>query len=111
MRKNEPLSNIFKIFVGERSTYKLHALRRIRKSLTIEKAKILGNAFIDSQSNYESLLWMHCRKTLYSIMYESNDTYDNLLLQRNRVSVHQRHLRFLVARVYKSISQLNPEFM
>ena len=28
---------------------KLHALRRIRKFLTIKKAKILSNAFIDSQ--------------------------------------------------------------
>ena len=69
--------------------YKLHALRRIKKFLTIEKAKILGNAFIDSQSNYAPLLWMFCRKTLYSkiekihhknlkVICESNDTYDNL---------------------------------
>ena len=36
--------------------YKLHALRRIKKFLTIEKAKILGNAFIDSQFNYAPLL-------------------------------------------------------
>ena len=28
-----------------KAQYKLHALRRIRKFLTIEKAKILGNAF------------------------------------------------------------------
>ena len=46
--------------------YKLHALRRIRELLTIEKAKILGNAFIDSQFNYALLLWMFRRKTLYS---------------------------------------------
>ena len=26
-------------------------------------------------------------------------------------SVHQRHLRFLMTKIYKSISQLNPEFM
>ena len=46
--------------------YKIHALRRIRKFLTIEKAKILANAFIDSQFNYAPLIWMICRKTLYS---------------------------------------------
>ena len=49
-----------------KAQYKLHALRRIRKFLAIEKAKILGNAFIDSQFNYAPLLWMFCRKTLYS---------------------------------------------
>ena len=48
-----------------KAQYKLYALRRISKFLTIEKAKILGNAFIDSQFNYVPLLWMFCRKTLY----------------------------------------------
>ena len=39
-----------------------HALRRIRKYLSLEKAKMLGNAFIDSQFNYAPLIWMFCRK-------------------------------------------------
>ena len=97
-------------------------MRRIIKFLTIEKAKILGNAFIDSQFSYTPLLWMLCRKTLHSkiekihhktlkVIYESNDTYENLLLQSNTVSVHQRHLRFLMIEIYKSILQLNPQFM
>ena len=30
--------------------------RRIRKLLAIEKAKILGNAFIDNQFNYAPLI-------------------------------------------------------
>ena len=82
---------------------------------------MLGNAFIDSQFNYAPLLWMF-RRTLYSKIkkihhktlkgiYESNDTYENLLLQSNTVSVHQRHVRFLMIVIYKSISQLNPQFM
>ena len=33
------------------------------------------------------------------------------MLQSNTVSVHQRHLRFSMTDIYKSISQLNPEFM
>ena len=45
--------------------YKLHALRRIRKYLTLDKAKLLGNAFIDSQFNYAPLIWMFCHKTTY----------------------------------------------
>ena len=98
-------------------------MRRIRKFLTIEKAKILGNAFIECQFNYAPFIrWMFCRKTLYlkiekihhktlNVIYESNDTYDNLLLQSNTVSVYQRHIRFLMTETYKSISQLNPQFM
>ena len=105
-----------------KAQYKLHTLRRIRRFLSIEKAKILGNVFIASQFNYTPLLWMFCRKTLYSkiekihhktlkTIYESNDTGDNLLSESNTVSVHQRHLRFLMTEIYKSISLLNPEFM
>ena len=105
-----------------KAQYKLHALRRISKFLTIEKAKILGNAFIDSQFNYVTLLWMFCRKTLYlkiekihhktlKVIYKSNDVYDNLLLQSNTGFVHQRHLRCSRTEIYKSISQLDPEFM
>ena len=43
----------FKKHISElcrRASYKLHTLRRIRKYLTVEKAKLLVNAFINSQS-------------------------------------------------------------
>ena len=36
--------------------YKLHALRRIRKYLKLDKAKLLGNTFIDSHFNYAPLI-------------------------------------------------------
>ena len=49
-----------------KAQYKLHALRRIRKFLTIKKSKILVNAFLDGQFNYAPLIWMFCRKALYS---------------------------------------------
>ena len=35
-------------------SFKLHALRRIRKFLTVEKTRILANAFI----NYENLIML-----------------------------------------------------
>ena len=44
----------FKQYVANlcrKAQYKLHAMRVIRKFLTIEKSKMLGNAFIDSQFN------------------------------------------------------------
>ena len=115
----------FKKHVGylvRKAQYKLRALRRIRKFLTIEKAKILGNDFMDSQFNYAPLIWMFCRKTLYSkiqkihhralkVVYGIDDSYKNLLLSCKYVSINQRHLRFLVTEIFKSISQINPEFM
>ena len=93
-----------------------------RKFLIIEKAKILGNAFIDSQFNYAPLTWIFCRKTFYSkieknhyktlkVIYGIDHSYNNLLLRSNSVSIHQRHLRFLVTEIFKGISQISTEFM
>ena len=33
--------------------------------LTLDKAKLLGNAFIDSQLNHAPLVWIFCHKTTY----------------------------------------------
>ena len=49
-------------------------------------------------------------KTLKTI-YQSNKTHEERLELSETVSIHQRHLRFLVTEVYKSISYLNPKFM
>ena len=45
-----------------KAAYKLHALRRIRKYLTVEKAKLLANVFINSQFTYVPLIWMFAGK-------------------------------------------------
>ena len=47
------------------ASYKLHALRRIRKYLTLEKTGVLRNAFMDSQFNYGPLIWMFCKRSIY----------------------------------------------
>ena len=97
--------------------YKLHALRRIRKYLTLDKAKLLGNAFIDSQFNYAPLIWMFCHKTTYSkiqkihhkslkVIYQSDASYDDLLQLNKSVS-----LWLLLTEIYKSTGTLNPQFM
>ena len=86
------------------ANYKLHALRRIRKYLSLEKGKLLCNAFINSQFNYALLVWMFCRKKQYlkiqkihhkalKVVYKSNKNYDELLRNNNEVSIHQNHLR------------------
>ena len=53
----------------KKASYKLHALRRIRGYLTVEKEKILANAFIDSQFNYAPLIWMFAGKTIKFVKF------------------------------------------
>ena len=104
------------------ANYKLHALRRMRKYLAVEKAKLLGNAFIDSQSNSAYITWMLFQKNLYlkiekihhktlRIIYQSNASHRDLIECNGSTSFHQRHLQFLLTKTYKSIVTTNPIFM
>ena len=81
-------------------------MQRIRKDLTPDKAKVLYNAFIISQFSYASIIWMFCRKTDYlkmekiqykalEIAFNSNESFEDLLLHSNEVSIHQKKLRQL----------------
>ena len=46
------------------------------------------------------------------IVYNSYDkSYQDLLNFSNDVSIHQKHLLFLAIEVYKSLMNINPEFM
>ena len=106
-----------------RALYKLHTLRRIRKYLTIEKAKLLANSFINSQFNYASLMWMFANKysierilkihkrTLQIVSYVYDKSYENLWSRSDDIPIHQKHQRYLPIEVYKSLAKLNSGFM
>ena len=83
--------------------YKLHALRRIRKNLAVEKARLLGNVFIDSQFDSALLIWMLCKQTFYlkfekihhktlRSIHQSNASNRYLLECNGSTSFHQGHL-------------------
>ena len=103
--------------------YKRHALRRIRKYLTVEKAKLLANVFVNSNFTYAPLIWMFAGKssiaeickirfqTLKMVYNNYDKSYLDLLSFSNDVSIHQWHLQFLAIEVYKSLMNINPEFM
>ena len=45
------------------------------------------------------------------IVYNSNESYEELLLLNNEVSIHQKQLNILATEVFKSLADLNPDFM
>ena len=119
---NKPVSREHIQKLCRAAQYNIHALTRIRKFLTLDKAILHGNTFINSQFNYAPIIWMFRRKTLHhkiekihhrtlKLISQSEESYENLLLESSSVSVHQRHLRLLVTEIYKSTTQINPEFM
>ena len=102
--------------------FKVHPLRQIRKYLSLQKAKTLGNVFTDRQFNCAPLIWMFCRRGLYlkmqkvrhktlKVIHQSNKTYEEPLELNETVSIHQRQLKSLVTEIHKSTSYLNPKFM
>ena len=101
-------------------------MRRIRKYLTVGKAKLLANAFINSQFTYTPLIWVFAGKSSIAkihfvgkihfrtlqVVYNNHDkSYYDLLNSSNDVSIHQRHLRFLAIEIYKSAVNINPELL
>ena len=63
---------------------------------------------------------MFCRKGLYlkmqkihhktlKVIYQSNKTYEELLELSETASIHQQHLGFLVAELYKKYFLLKPQ--
>ena len=51
------------------------------------------------------------RRTLRVVYDDYNSTYEELLASHNDISIHQKHLKHLAIEVYKSLRNLNPEFM
>ena len=82
-----------------------------------------ANAFINSQFNYTSLVWIFAgktsinkiwkiyHKTLQVIHNDYQKSYDELLDINKDVNIHQKHLRILVLEVFKGIMHGIPEFM
>ena len=71
------------------TNYKLHALRRVRKYLTLEK--------------------IHCKAS--EMVYKSNKCYEELFIRDNEVSIHKKQLRTLATEIYKSLKDVNAAFI
>ena len=108
--------------IYRRASFKLHALRRKRKYLTADKVKLLCNAFLNSRFNYASIIRMFLRKQDYlkiekiqykdlKIVYNNNESYDELLLHNNEVPIHQKQLHILATDIFKSLADINSDFM
>ena len=92
-----------------------------KKILNIRKNQSLGKCFCEFSiqicassldvlpENYFKIQKIH-HKTL-RIIYQSDDSYENLLNLDNSVSLHERHLGFLVTEIFKSVNKTNPKFM
>ena len=83
---------------------KLNALCRISNYIINDQCKLLINAFIKSQFSYCPLIWMFCtrgsnnkinrihERSLRFITNDYSSNYDELLLNLNEKTTHQRSI-------------------
>ena len=102
---------------------KLCAIIRLRKYLSITQTKSLVNSYVLSYFSYCPLLWMFCKKkdmTLINKLHKRalRTVYDNFSLDLNELlqmdkscSIHTKHLRALMAEIYKTLNKTNPKLM
>ena len=102
--------------------YKLYALRRLQKFLTLKNQHfslfndrksihllpiILDVILKNRNERSEKVQY----KTLLVVYNNYMATYDDLLALDNKLKIHQRHLQFLAIEICKSKHKLNPSFM
>ena len=99
---------------------KVCAILRLRNYMSVDQTKLLINAHVLSQFYYCPLIWMFCLKkdmkliinvhkralrTTYNNFYLS---YEELLDLDKSVTIHQKHLQYLMIEIFKSTRQENP---
>ena len=86
----------------------------------VPKVEVLANAFSNTQSYYASMIWMFAVKRWYQkfkkIYYRTlhivdEKLYEDLLFMNDDISIHQTLLHFLATEIFKSVINLNLQFM
>ena len=112
----------FKKHINElcrKASYMLPVLQRMRRYLSVDKAKLLANVFIDKQFNYAPLIWIFAVKTLINkickihhrtvqVVYgDFNKSCDELLELKNDLSIHQTHLHQRQSKIHVVLFRRN----
>ena len=101
----------------------LNALIRLKRFLGYKEKRILINSYFMANFNYCPLVWMfssvsslkkieNLQKRALRFLYNDCEiSYEELLLKSDRATMNVNRLRILCTEIYKTINNLNPEFM
>ena len=107
----------------KRASQKLNALARVSPYISVEKRKILFNAFFLSQFNYCPLVWMchnrsynnrinrlheRCLRTIYN---DKQSSFEQLLDKDGSVSIHHKNVQFLLIEMFKIKNNIAPKIL
>ena len=115
---NEYISDLCK-----KASRKISALARIAPFMSIEKRKVVMNAFFTTQLSYCPLVWMcHSRtnnskinmlheRCLRIIYNDKQSSFTELLNKDSSVSIHMKNIQRLAIEMFKSYKGLSPPIM
>ena len=104
-------------------TVPLNALIRLKRFLDFKEKRILLNSYFIANFNYCPLVWMfssasslkkieNLQKRALRFLYNDYEiSCEKLLLKSDRATMNVNRLRILCTEIYKTINNLNPEFM
>ena len=107
----------------QKASNQLNAIGRIQKYMGFKEKEVLLNSFVLSNFNYCPLVWYFCSsKSLKKIekievralrILNKNSTcdYDQLLNKSGKASMEVKRLRNLALEIFKTLNDLNPEYM
>ena len=96
---------------------------RIQKYLGFKEKEALLSSFVLSNFNYCPLVWHFCsskslkkiekiqKQTLRKLYNDSIIDYNQLLNKYSKASMKVKHLRTLALEIFKTLNNLNPEYM
>ena len=107
----------------KKASRKISALARIAPFMSIEKRKVVMNAFFTTQFSYCPLVWMcHSRtnnskinmlheRCLRIIYNDKQSSFTELLNKDSSVSIHIKNIQKLAIEMFKSYKGLSPPIM
>ena len=103
---------------------KVTALARLTRLIpSLERKRLLMNAFIESQFSYCPLVLMFCSRTLNDkinhihkralrlVYSDYTSSFDELLKKDNAVTIHHRNIQLLAVEMFKVLKGVGPEIM
>ena len=107
----------------QKSKESLNEIGRIQKYMGFKEKEVLVNSFVLSNFNYCPLVWHFCsskslkkiekiqKQTLTKLYNDSTIEYNQLLNKYSKASMEVKHLRTLALEIFKTLNNLNPEYM
>ena len=107
----------------KKASQKIHALARLSAFMSIDRRKIIMNAFIHSQFSYCPLIWMCHSKTMHTrlnkiherslrIVYQDNtSSFTEFLERSNSITIQDKNIQYLAIEIYKALNNLSSPLM